>query len=589
MKKQPDPSFGWLQTITSVKYLLGKRLLPYSLWSGIIFTLSFYSLVPPYVLGKVVDFFTDFTEGDSLVPFYGYALFLGISFVFVSFLRLTIKKKSATIISETVRDIRVKGFARLLEYSLKWHDQEVTGAKAQRIQTGAAAFKQLHHTATNQIFSVITSMFGVIVVFFIVEAVYVLFFLSYICIVIANLWYFNKKMQEANDTYNKSMEMASGTYIESLTNVTTIKTTGTGKSFHKHVQNKEDINKDHDLQILTIAVNQWKAFQIFNGIAYGICLFIIGQGVISGLLSVGSIILFYGYFDQLQKGASDVLNFYEQIIRAKSGIGRMMPIFTSEVVSSHGTKSFPKNWQNIKVISGNFQYTESSGLEEDLPTLNNINLTISRNQKVGFVGKTGSGKSTVAKLLVGLYEWKDGSYTIGKRNFYGIAHDEITKNIALVLQDSEMFNLSLKDNITLLDSRGSGLLEKAIEISQLTEVMKKLPNGLDILIGEKGYHLSGGERQRVGIARAIYKNPEVFIFDEATSALDSKTEQVIQNNLTSQLNDKTIIFIAHRLSTLKDTDVIYVFEQGKVIEQGSFTELKDNKNSMFHDMYRRQQ
>ena len=144
-----------------------------------------------------------------------------------------------------------------------------------------------------------------------------------------------------------------------------------------------------------------------------------------------------------------------------------------------------------------------------------------------------------------------------------------------------MFNLSLKENITLMRKFDRYLFEKAVRVAQLDEVINKLPKGIDTLIGEKGYHLSGGERQRIGIARTIYRDAQIIIFDEATSSVDNKTEQLIQEALENELKKKTLIFIAHRVSTLKSVDMIYVFKDGKISESGNYGELINNVDSEF--------
>ncbi len=132
------------------------------------------------------------------------------------------------------------------------------------------------------------------------------------------------------------------------------------------------------------------------------------------------------------------------------------------------------------------------------------------------------------------------------------------------------------------------ILEMALKISQLEELVASMPEGLATPVGEKGYHLSGGERQRVGIARAICKDAPIMIFDEATSSLDSKTEFLIQEGLGSHLKEKTIISIAHRVSTLQKTDIIYVFDEGAIVESGTFDELSNNKESRFYELYQQQ-
>lgn len=262
-----------------------------------------------------------------------------------------------------------------------------------------------------------------------------------------------------------------------------------------------------------------------------------------------------------------------------------MTIFINITQSSHGTISFPTEWSKLSIENATFIHKHNLATNEGFE-LKDLNIEIEHNQKVGIAGVSGGGKSTLAKILIGLYDLQKGKYLIGDKNFYEISHDEITRNIGLVLQESEMFNMTLKDNITLMKKTPKEIIQKAIDISQLQPVIDKLPQGIDTLIGEKGHRVSGGERQRIGIARAICKDPQILIFDEATSSLDTKTEAAIQNALDTQLENKTVIIIAHRLTTLRNVDKIYVFDKGSIVEEGTFENLSNNRNSKFYELNR---
>jgi ABC-type multidrug transport system fused ATPase/permease subunit len=163
-----------------------------------------------------------------------------------------------------------------------------------------------------------------------------------------------------------------------------------------------------------------------------------------------------------------------------------------------------------------------------------------------------------------------------------IRHEELISNIAVVLQETELFSFSLRENITMMKDVPPLLLQRSCETACLSEVIERLPEGLDTLIGERGYSLSGGERQRVGIARALCRNAPILLLDEATSALDSVTEQMVMEQLMAERNgDQTLLIVAHRISTLKDADKIFVIDQGRVAEQGRFQELSEDPESRF--------
>ena len=158
------------------------------------------------------------------------------------------------------------------------------------------------------------------------------------------------------------------------------------------------------------------------------------------------------------------------------------------------------------------------------------------------------------KVLLGLYALESGAFRIGEKDYYAVSHEEVMKNISIVLQETELFNLSLRENLTLSRDVDPAFLQAAIDIACLQDVIDRLPEGIDTFVGERGYALSGGERQRIGIARAICKNAPIILLDEATAALDSKTEKAVMDGLLAKLGpDQTFIIIAHRISTLRGT------------------------------------
>lgn len=212
-----------------------------------------------------------------------------------------------------------------------------------------------------------------------------------------------------------------------------------------------------------------------------------------------------------------------------------------------------------------------------------FNLNIKAKEKVGIVGKSGEGKSTLLKLILRLYELNSGQVLIDNQDIKRYKNYDLRSQISLVPQQINLFHRSIIDNISYgCAEKGKDEIVQAAKNAKCHEFIEKLPLGYDTLVGEQGVKLSGGQRQRLMIARAILKDAPILLLDEATSSLDSETEENIQQALNALIKDKTVIAVAHRLSTLKMMDRIVVLEKGKVIEEGPHEELLDKKGAYYH-------
>jgi ABC-type multidrug transport system fused ATPase/permease subunit len=571
--------FSWLDLIRAYSQLTGKRWKKYILYIVPLFLISFYSVIPPLFLARIIDFFGSYQPGESLSTFYFYALFLGTSFSLVAYIRLSLKKALGNIRTNIIYDINVKGFDRLL--SLSWIESrgEVAGAKTQKLQNGTQAFVTLSEQINNELFQAVTATIGITIIFSYLNSQYLLFLFFYLAGFFGIIKFYYARIQQVKNDYNKASEKSGGSYIEGLSNILTIKTLGAKESFNDRIAEKENIKKKFEYLGRRYGIGQWIAFQVFNGICIAGYLLLVGHDYVTGAITLGSIVIFYGYLEKLTGNASNILSVYEQTISAKIAIARMMPIFWANNTSGNeGLVAYPNSWSEIKLINATFDY-DNLGKSLKQVSLKNVNLKVRRGEHIGIVGATGSGKSTLSKIMIGLLPLTKGKYQIDDLDFYSIDHDSLSKNIALVLQDSEIFDLSLKENITLMRAESGSSLDLAIKVAHLDSVIKKLPNGLDTILGEKGYRLSGGERQRIGIARAIYRNPQLIIFDEATSSLDITTEKIIRENLDKLPGDNTTIWITHRTTTLDHCDRIYSISKGELELIGSYKDfLKNSEN-----------
>lgn len=580
MDDQTIKKFGWLDIPKSIWYFIEKDKTKFIVSFSILVLGFLYDLVPVYVIGKIVDFFTTYKTGEPLGLFYFYIIFMGVSWAVVQITLVKVRGDLGNISEHGRTNARVWGFQRLAEFSLGWHEKENTGNKLQRIFTGSDAINKCMKMLRSNLVKIFTSVVGAIVFFAFADFKFIVIVFVYTAIFLYNEFYFSNKLLALSNEFNKSNQKAGGTYVESANNMLAIKALGSEQSAIDRVLERETASRDIAIMKTSIGTSKWSLIHVGTGIALIVFLYYLGVSVVTNVITIGTVVVFFTYFSQLLSSLASFSSIHMDLIDLKSDLGNMMPIFFEQSTIKTGHQKFPRRWDKIEIKNGDFSYPSGK------KALSNVNLSLGRNEKLGIAGASGSGKSTLVKMLLGLYALEKGDFRIGDRYFYDIAHDDLIHNIAVVLQETELFNLSLRDNITGLKSVDADILELAIDISQLKDVLKKLPDGLDTLVGEKGYKLSGGERQRLGIARAICKNAPILLLDEATSALDSKTEKKIMDKLLSKFsNEKTLIIIAHRISTLKDTDRVVVFEEGSILEEGTYDSLVANPNSHLGQLY----
>ena len=263
----------------------------------------------------------------------------------------------------------------------------------------------------------------------------------------------------------------------------------------------------------------------------------------------------------------DTFDLYQ---RAMASFNRIFSLKKESSEIGNGDKEFNKLENKIELNNVSFSYVDNFNV------LNNVDLTINAGQTTAIVGSTGSGKSTLIKLLLRLYEINNGSISYDSNDLKDIELSSLREKIGLVSQDVFLFEGTVIDNIAYGNLNASeSEVWNAAQKSEADEFINNLPQKEKTIVGERGQKLSGGQRQRISIARAILKNPEILILDEATSSVDNETEAAIQRSLDILKKDRTVIVIAHRLSTIRNADIIYVLENGSIVESGNHESLLD--------------
>ena len=309
-----------------------------------------------------------------------------------------------------------------------------------------------------------------------------------------------------------------------------------------------------------------------------------GKDVIDGVWTLGE---FTAFIVAIQQMYQPLKNFAQLNLTIQQAVTASERIF--EILDQKPTIYNLPNAKQIQKFSKNIVYDNVSfAYEESKPVLKNINIEINKGQTIAFVGASGSGKSTIANLLLRFYDVNSGNILIDGINIKDLTLESLREQIGVVSQDVLLFNDTIKYNISYgkLDATDEEI-KAAAEAANAHNFICKMPEKYNTLVGERGMKVSGGEKQRIAIARAMLKNPPILILDEATSALDSESEKLVQEAIETLMKNRTTILIAHRLATVKNADKIVVINNGCIAEQGTHSELL-NKNGIYTKLYNMQ-
>ncbi len=314
-------------------------------------------------------------------------------------------------------------------------------------------------------------------------------------------------------------------------------------------------------------------------------LVVIGGGVyliFLGKIDVIDLLAFTLYVNFILRPIERLIHFTEQFQQGTAAFERFIEIMDIEpdITDKKNAKSLTNVKGEIEISDLTFKYSSS----EDW-VLQDIDMKVPAGKTIALVGESGAGKSTIASLIPRFYEAQKGSISIDGNDIMDLTQESLRKNIGIVQQNVFLFDTSIRENIIYGNPNAND--EEVIEAARKANILdfiENLPEGFETLTGERGVKLSGGQKQRISIARAFLKNPPILIFDEATSSLDTESEAYIQKAMEELSQNRTTVIIAHRLSTVRNADLLYVINKGKIVEQGTHDELMANKD-YYHNLY----
>ena len=476
-----------------------------------------------------------------------------------------------TIISkDLIYEMRRSLLSKLNKVSMTEYETLGSGTVSSYFVTDLSTVDEFIGTTVSKLLIAVLTIIGVALILIVMHWQIAMLILFVNPIVI----YFTKilggHVKELKKKENSAFAIFQQSLTETLDSIHQIRASNREKHYFKRVIEHAHNVKEHGINFewQSDAANRLSfvvflfGFDIFRAVAMIMVIF-------SGL-SIGQMFAVFGYLWYMMGPVQEILNIQYAFYNANAALSRINNLLTLEKEPNYPHKVNPfinKNTVAIKISDLRFAYGDNPDV------LNGIELEIKEGEKVALVGASGGGKSTLVQVLIGLYPAKSGNVFYDNVPVTHIGLDVVREHVATVLQNPGLFNDSIKTNLTLGRDINANELWHALEIAQLKDTVEQLPDKLDTIVGRQGIRLSGGQRQRLAIARKILSKPSVVILDEATSALDTETEYHLHAALSHFLANKTTIIVAHRLSAIKQANCVYVFESGKIGEQGTHHEL----------------
>lgn len=528
------------------------------------------TLVMPWALKHIIDGVDRSISPELALPAF-FILFYGalrFGSVFFGEIRDALFSR---VTEHAMRKIGLRVFKHLHSLELAFHLDRATGGISRDIERGTNGISFLMRFL---MFNIVPTLFEILMVAIIFAAAFSIWYAVitlvavaiYVVFTIYTTEWRNKFVREANQADSSTSTRA----IDSLLNYETVKYFNNenyeAETYDKFLEKWESAKLKNRMSLL--ALNSGQALII--ALAMTAMMWMAAQSVLDKTMTLGDLAMINAYMIQLFIPLNFLGFVYREIRRSLTDLENMLALLKRNSTITDAEDALP-----LQVKRGEIQWQQVDfGYHKERAILQQLDLHIPAGSKVAIVGSSGAGKSTLSRLLYRFYDIDAGKISIDGQDIRRVTLDSLRRAIAIVPQDTVLFNTSIRENIAYGNPAASDeQIDRAIKMAHLETFINSLPEGDKTLVGERGLKVSGGEKQRIAIARVLLKGASILIFDEATSALDSNSEAAILEAMREVASGHTTLVIAHRLSTVVDADRIIVLEAGKVVEQGTHTEL----------------
>ena len=545
---------------------------------GILYSIlnKLFDLAPPVLIGIAIDIVVE--GSDSFLGS------LGIEdrrqqlivLAFLTFIIWALESTFDYVAAVTWRNIsqdvehslRTDTFKNVLGLDLQYFENKSSGRLMAVLNDDVNQLEKFLDTGANKLLQTLTTVVVIGGTFLYISPLIAIFAFIPIPIIIFGSFKFTKTIASRYTRIRNAIETLNANLSNSLSGVLTVKSFNREeKEFNRILTSSTEV-KSANYHAIKLSAAFIPIIRIAILFGFTATLLIGGFMALDGEINVAMYSVLHFITQRLLWPLTELGDTFDLYQRAMASFKRINALKNTQPDIQNGSIEAGSIEKLIALEDVNFSYVDN------FPVLNNVSINIKKGSTTAIVGSTGSGKSTLIKLLLRLYDVKAGKIKFDDIDIKDLNIHSLRKTIGLVSQDIFLFEGTVFENIAYGNLEASnGDIWKAAKLSESDEFINLLPNKEDTIVGERGQKLSGGQRQRISIARAILKNPEILILDEATSAVDNETEAAIQRSLDTLKEGRTVIAIAHRLSTIRNADIIYVLEKGQIVESGTHEEL----------------
>lgn len=569
--------------MSSIKWIFGyinKYKFRFYLALSAVLLSSLMAMVNPYLSGKLVDEVIIKNNGSILIPILGAMI---AATVIKAIIRYTYQMTFELVSQNVIFELRQNMYSKLQELDLDYYNKTRTGDIMARMTGDMDAVRHFVAWVIYNIFENITVFIFAIVSMFIINVKFTLLMFALTPLVAFCAFKFAKQANPIFFGIREQFSKLNTVVQENISGNRVVKAFAKEDYEISKFQERNQAYMDANMELASVAQRYLSTLNALSNMFTIVMILAGGIFVINEKLTMGELVMFNGLIWAINNPMNMVgwlINDAQRFIAA----ARKMKILVNEETKIKN----PIDGIKVEKLKGEIEFKNVSFEYDYEPILKNINFKVKPGQKVAIFGQTGAGKSTIINLIERFYDATSGEILIDGIDIRKYDLQALRKNISISMQDVFLFSNTIEENISYgVSEADSNQVAWAAEMADANNFIQKLSDAYETVVGERGVGLSGGQKQRITLARSIIKDPSILILDDTTSALDVETEAMIQNNLNTIYKGKTSFIIAHRISSIKDSDLILVLDNGCIIESGTHKELLDKKGH-YYSVYQAQ-